>query len=100
MSRSRQANYPNQALNYSTQIIPEQYYITDWTHEYIPTERNIGRRRPVIYVAAPMPAMPMMSPMGGMPFGSPFGAMSPMGNMPFGSPFAATPRARQRGRYF
>jgi len=71
-------------------IIQEPWAVTQWTEYYIPTVQG-RRRRPVIYVAAPMPAMGGACGGfggfgGGLPMGG-FGGGGFGGGLPMGGGF-------------
>jgi len=49
--------YPYGTITTPGAVIEEPWAVTQWTEYYIPTVRG-GGRRPVIYVAAPLPVNP------------------------------------------
>ena len=79
----------NYVTEFATTQIPERYPVIDWEEYYVPTEVGGPRvRRPVIYIAAPLPAANQCSGFGGygasMPYSGGFGS-----SMPYSGGFGA-----------
>jgi hypothetical protein len=79
------AGGPGYTITTAPNVIQEPWAVTQWTEYYVPTV-NGRQRRPVIYIAAPLPAA---NPCGGGGFGG-FGGGMPLGGG-FGGGFGGMP---------
>lgn len=73
------AGAPGYTITTEPALIQEPWAVTQWTEYYVPTQAG-RRRRPVIYIAAPLPAA--------NPCGGGFGGFG--GSLPMGGGFPAT----------